>query len=142
MPRSFCELSVTLPRKRNVTMADDLREHLTRLAKQHEQLRGYVDDEVGAEIVRLAAPPCVAEKNQATIMDDVKQIAGNTDWPRFFKALASLRVQVTTATAAIGTVLVNGGFEWNDNTSTVVAVALTAWGAYLAYLDAQRKIGA
>ena len=70
------------------------------------------------------------------------QIAGNTDWPRFFKALASLRVQVTTATAAIGTVFVNGGFTWNDNTSTVVAVALTAWRAYLAYLDAQRKIGA
>lgn len=130
-------------------MADDLREHLTRLAKQHERLRGYADDEVEAEIARAADPLRVAgvgrfdvAEHRFVVAKAADQIAGNTDWPRFFKALSSLRVQVTTATAAIGTVLVNGGFTWNDNTSTVVAVALTAWGAYLAYLDAQRKIGA
>ena len=118
----------------------DLRQHLLGLVKRHEEIRGYWVDEkpdqsIVSQRISTATPQTFAD------LDDVKQIAANTDWPRFLKALASLRVQVTAATAAIGTVLVNGGFSWNDKTSTVVAVALMAWGAYVAFLDAQRKIG-
>lgn len=122
----------------------ELRQHLLGLVKRHEEMRGYWVDEtpeqsIVSQRISTATPQAFADLDD--VKREVKQIATNTDWPRFFKALSSLRVQVTTATAAIGTVLVNGGFEWNDRTSTVVAVALMAWGAYVAFLDAQRKIG-
>lgn len=117
----------------------ELRQHLLGLVKRHEEIRGF--EELEVEPIVHPVRSSAATPAKIADLDDFKQIAANTDWPRFFKALSSLRVQVTTATAAIGTVLVNGGFEWNDRTSTVVAVALMAWGAYVAFLDAQRKIG-
>lgn len=117
----------------------DLRQHLLGLVKRHEEIRGF--EELEVEPIVRSVRSSAATPAKIADLDDVKQIAVNTDWPRFLKALASLRVQVTAATAAIGTVLANGGFQWNDRTSMVVTIALTAWGAYLAYLDAQRKIG-
>lgn len=122
----------------------ELRQHLLGLVKRHEEIRGYWVDEKPdqsstSQRISTATPQAFLDLDD--VKREVKQIAANTDWPRFFKALSSLRVQVTTATAAIGAVLANGGFQWNDRTSMVVTVALTAWGAYLAFLDAQRKIG-
>lgn len=117
----------------------ELRKHLLGLVKRHEEIRGFEELEVEPIVHPVRSSAAVPAK--IADLDDVKQIAANTDWPRFFKALSSLRVQVTTATAVIGAVLANGGFQWDDHTSMVVTIALTVWGAYLAYLDAQRKIG-